>query len=90
MPYIKVVERRRIKKGHGAARLLQLKVALLVIGSSIIVGWLTVLLTDTVNTIAKSSRSPLESKEKILAQYKDKYGDDWKEKLLEQYKIAAK
>jgi len=85
------IHRVRIKKYHkrhatGASLWRNTLYAVLIICISLLIGRISVMWLDIVNKPALSTAELIEQhKERIMDEYKEKHGDNWKEELKKDY-----
>lgn len=92
MPVVKMfVRKRRHKKISLESIVRNIKIMLIIIFFSVIAGWSALLLSNFINPPSKMM-APLSDPEKgaggndkMISKYKEKYGENWKEKAMEDY-----
>ena len=92
MPVVKVLVRKRRHKKISLETIIRtIKTMLIIVFFSVIAGWGALLLSNFINPpsrimtpLAGSIRNETGN-DKMISKYKDKYGDDWKEKAMADY-----
>ncbi|MBN1621412.1 MAG: hypothetical protein JW871_02340 [Endomicrobiales bacterium] len=92
MPRVKVIVRKKKKRFFQPIVPEQIKIAIVIILLSILLGKIALLVSDS---LSKYSALPLETsidkyKNNIIKKYKEKHGSEWKKKLKEDYKAHSK
>jgi Trk-type K+ transport system membrane component len=95
MPEVKVfVRKRRHKKISIESIIRNVKIMLIIMFFSVIAGWAALLLANFVNPPSKMmiplNEASKNDNNKIITRYKDKYGEKWKEKAIEDYQSYIK
>ena len=88
MPYIKVHIGRHHKRHTRAWLFRQCKCVLAVVVVASVFGWLSVVISNQLQSVRGSSLETLVKKEKakVVKKLQAEYGEHWKDTLIEQYK----